>query len=367
MNNFQVLDTKDDIEIEEIESEIDDYDSSPAEYEIATYPADFTLEGLFAKWKSGDITIPRFQRQFVWKQIQASKLIESFLVGLPVPAIFLYTEQKSQKYLVIDGQQRLKSISYFFDGYFGEETEGKRTVFRLKGLSESSRWFNKTFADFDDADKRKLKNSVLRSFIVQQLNPNDDTSIYHIFERLNTGGTLLKNQEVRNCVYGGTFNDLLIELNAYPIWRSIVGKPKFDSRQRDIELILRFFALLNNADKYTKPMKDFLSRFMRRNRNADEQFIFKHKETFVKTCENIINKLGEKPFHVRAGLNSAVYDAVIIAFSKHLDSIPEDILIRYKQQLIENGEFKKMTSGATTDELVIQKRLQLAEQILFKK
>ena len=88
---------KEQIEIEKIESEEDDYISSPPDYEISTYPADFTLEGLHAKWKAGDIEIPKFQRQFVWKQAQASKLIESFLVGLPVPAVFfLYWKKKSK-------------------------------------------------------------------------------------------------------------------------------------------------------------------------------------------------------------------------------------------------------------------------------
>jgi uncharacterized protein with ParB-like and HNH nuclease domain len=132
------------IEIETIESEEDDYISSPPDYEISTYPADFTLEGLYTKWKAGDIVIPKFQRQFVWKQAQASKLIESFLVGLPVPAVFFYTEKKSQKYLVIDGQQRLKSVFYFFEGFFGEENNQRRRIFRLKGMSEKSKWNEKT-------------------------------------------------------------------------------------------------------------------------------------------------------------------------------------------------------------------------------
>ena len=107
-----------DIEFERIPSEEEDYESAPPDYEINTYPADFTLEVLHQKWKAEDIEIPSFQRQFVWKQVQASKLIESFLIGLPVPAVFLYTERKSQKFLVIDGQQRLRSIFYFFEGFF---------------------------------------------------------------------------------------------------------------------------------------------------------------------------------------------------------------------------------------------------------
>src|SRR5438093_7566497 len=108
-----------DIELEEIPSETEDAESTPETFEIATYPADFILEVLDKKWKAGEIEIPPFQRQFVWKLPQAARLIESFMMGLPVPQIFLYTGE-DQKLLVIDGQQRLRSVSYFFEGYFGE-------------------------------------------------------------------------------------------------------------------------------------------------------------------------------------------------------------------------------------------------------
>jgi len=87
--------TPTDLELEPITSEDEDYESAPPDYQILTYPADFTLEVLHQKWKADEILIPDFQRKFVWKQVQASKLIESFLVGLPVPAVFLYTERKS--------------------------------------------------------------------------------------------------------------------------------------------------------------------------------------------------------------------------------------------------------------------------------
>src|SRR5712692_2486466 len=145
-----------DIEFERITSEEEDYESAPPTYEINTYPADFTLEVLHQKWNAGDIEIPRFQRQFVWKQIQASKLMESFLIGLPVPAVFLYTERTTQRFLVIDGQQRLRSVFHFFEGLFGEEKKGKREVFQLRGLSEKSKYFGKTFQDLHEADRRRL-------------------------------------------------------------------------------------------------------------------------------------------------------------------------------------------------------------------
>jgi hypothetical protein len=353
-----------DIEFERITSEEEDAESAPPDYEINTYPADFTLEVLYQKWRAEDIEIPQFQRQFVWKQNQASKLIESFLIGLPVPAVFLYTERASQRFLVIDGQQRLRSVFYFLEGYFGEQKNGKREVFQLTGLSEKSRYYRQTFKELTPADQRKLHNCVLRSFIVQQLNPADDTSIYHVFERLNTGGTFLANQEIRNCVYRGNFRELLQELNALTEWRSIMGKEPIDSRQRDIELILRFFALLDSTH-YEKPMKDFLSRFMHKNRQLGEIVYKQFRELFVATCTAVKASLGERPFHIRRGLNSAVFDSVMVSFAHHLNAIPADIGDRYKQLIEDKTGFLTKVSAGTTDEEVLKDRIRLANQQLF--
>lgn len=353
-----------DLELEPITSEDEDYESAPPSYQISTYPADFTLEVLHQKWKVEDILIPDFQRRFVWKQVQASKLIESFLVGLPVPAVFLYSERKSQKYFVIDGQQRLKSIFYFFEGYFGPETQGARKVFRLAGLSPESPFYNKTHEDLRDEDKRRLKNSVLRSFVVQQLDPADDTSMYHIFERLNTGGTLLTNQEIRNCVYHGSFITMLNEINKNSSWRKILGKDIPDTRRKDIELIVRFFAM-RDVSAYKKPMKDWLSKFMKKNRDAPKDSLDVSRELFLRTCELVVASLGEKPFHVRAGLNTAVFDAVMVAFSNHLSALPEDIADRYRR-LINDSEFERDTKTATTDVDTVKGRLGKAESVLFQ-
>ncbi len=355
---------KTDVELEPIQSEIDDSESSPPVFEIAAYPADFTLEGLDQKLTNGDIKIPSFQRGFVWKLPQASRLIESFMMGLPVPQIFLFTDEE-QKFLVVDGQQRLKTVSYFFEGYFGEPTgRGQRRVFRLQQLSDRSKWYNKTFQDFDDRDKRKLSNTVLRAIIIKQLDPDDDTSIYHIFERLNTGGTQLTGQEVRNCVYNGKLNDFLIELNDYEDWRRILGRPQADSRQKDVELILRYMALFHGQSRYQKPMKDFLSTFMRRNRNPTDDFLRQEKERFTRTCSSVIKSLGERPFNPRTTLNAAVFDSVFIAFARHNANPPSNIGERYKA-LLGNPEFDNCTRSATTDADTVRTRIGLAEGILF--
>ncbi len=352
-----------DLELEPVTSEDDDYTSSPADYQITTYPADFTLEVLHQKWQAGEIIIPDFQRAFVWKVAQSSKLIESFLVGLPVPPVFVYTERQSQNYLVIDGQQRLKSIFYFLEGNLPEASGRKRT-FRLRGLNDDSRFLGKAFNDLMDADQRKLKNAVLRSFVVQQLEPDDDTSIYHIFERLNTGGTLLSNQEIRNCVHSGNFVKFLVRLNANDEWRKILGKSMPDSRKKDIEILLRFFAM-RDISSYQKPMKDFLSKFMSKNRDTPENLLLQSEEVFRNTCAQVLDSLGEKPFHGRSGVNVAVLDSVMVAFSENLASIPDDIRVRYNR-LRDDESFVIRTRQGTTDVSIVRERFNQAKSVLFR-
>ena len=351
------------VELEPVDSEEEDYESAPPDYQIATYPADYTLEVLYQKWRSNEIEIPDFQRGFVWKQTQASKLIESFLVGLPVPAVFFYSERRSHKYLVIDGQQRLKSIFFYFEGYIGPKKGGRQAVFQLKGLDQQSQFHDRAFEDLLEEDQRKLKNAVLRTFIVQQLNPEDNTSMYHIFERLNTGGTLLANQEIRNCIHHGRFSKFLDEINKSNDWRKILGKTQLDTRKRDVELILRFLAM-RNSDSYRKPMKDFLSRFMQKNKNQKKKTLENTRCIFEQTCSAVVSNLGEKPFHIRSGLNAAVLDAVMTAFSRNLDKIPEDIRERY-DELIKDEGFERSTRSSTTDVEVVQARLRQAAKQLF--
>ncbi len=353
------------LHFESVTSELADRQSSPPSYEIATYPADFTLDGLYTQWQQRDIEIPAFQRGYVWSHAQASKLIESFLVGLPVPGIFLYTDRASEKYLVVDGQQRLRSVFFYFEGFFGEEgKKASRTVFRLKGLSDDSPFAGKAFVDLSEPSQRKLKNSVLRAFVIRQLDPHDDTSIFHVFERLNTGGTLLHNQEVRNAISSGPFNDLLHELNGLPRWRHILGKSEPDGRMRDMELILRFFSLRHALDEYEKPLKDFMSRYMRRHANAPAQEIDVYRLEFTQPVDAVHETLGDRPFHLRAGLNSSAFDAVFVAFADNIHAIPPDVNERFRA-LAASQSFQDLIRSGTTDVEQVRRRMALAGRELF--
>lgn len=359
--------TKTDGDFEVLESEEQDRESSPAAYEILSYPADFTLEVLVSKWKKkNEIVVPDFQRRFVWKMTQSSRLIESFLLGLPVPPVFMYLNKDNQL-LVVDGQQRLKTVAYFFEGYFGPDDKKSRPIFRLQGLDEKSPFSNKTYEDIkstNPAAHRRLNDAVLRSFVIKQLDPKDDTSIYYIFERLNTGGTLLHSQEIRNAIYYGPFNEMLRRVNKAEGWRALIGRKTPDDRLRDVELILRFFALQDRWSKYEKPMKEFLNKYMAQARTFSDDKIAESERLFNDTLEVVAGSLGEKPFHVRSGLNIAVFDSVFPAFASHLDNIPKDIKKRYAK-LIKDGEFNDLSQYRTSDTEVVKERRKLANKILF--
>ncbi len=126
----------------------DDNEVTPIKYDITSYGADFDVEGLINRIKRGDVFIPKFQRDYVWNQVEASRFIESLLLGLPVPGIFLAKEKNSNKLLVIDGQQRLLSLQYFFDGIFKPESNTiTRRVFSLQKVQPQFR--ERTFEQLD--------------------------------------------------------------------------------------------------------------------------------------------------------------------------------------------------------------------------
>jgi len=356
-------------EIEEelkVEPDESGEDEVSVEYDIATYPSDFTLSGIWDKWKAKDITIPDFQREFVWSIKQSSLLIDSFLLGLPVPPVFFYIDEEN-KNLVIDGHQRILSIVFFFEGYFGSESlKGKRQVFRLTGLDENNPYHKKTFAELDESDQRKLKDAVLRAINVRQLAPEGErTSIYYIFERLNTGGTPLKPQEIRNCVYRGNIVDELRELNKDENWRKILGKTSYDKHQKDIELVLRVFALSRPSSEYEKPMKEFLNKAMSQNRKASSNEFKQFQNRFSKTAEVIVEKLGEKPFHVRGPLNTSVLDSVFCTILSNIEHVPPDLKERFIK-LKDNYDFDESTRTATTDTKILDARFDKAKTCLIE-
>jgi len=335
-------------------------------YDIASYPSDLTLAGIRDMWDQGDIIIPDFQRNYVWNIKQASLLIESFLLGLPVPQVFFYLNEEN-KSLVIDGQQRIVSVIYFLEGYFGDETtQNRRQVFRLTGLDERSRFANKKYDELDDASQRKLRQSVLRAINIRQLSPkHENTSIYHIFERLNTGGTPLKAQEIRNCVFRGELTTKLKSLNADPNWRSLLGKQKFDKHQKDVELLLRVFSLSGGHwKKYEKPMKEFLNVAMSTEKLGSSKRVADFVKVFPTAVKRLVDTLGDKPFHIRGPLNASALDAVLVTIIDNINRVPKNLTERY-QELLSDNQFTAATFSGTSDVNVLQNRFKAAHATLI--
>jgi hypothetical protein len=360
MNTAQAL-RDDELEVRE---ESEDNEVSIA-YDIAAYPSDLTLSVVHEMWKAGDIVIPDFQRNYVWGIKQASLLIESFLIGLPVPQVFFYVDE-TNKNQVIDGQQRITSVVHYLDGYFGSENiQGRKQVFRLQGLDEKAPYANKRFEDLTESLQRKLKFAVLRAINIRQLNPKGEaTSIYHIFERLNTGGTPLKPQEIRNCVFRGGLVSILRKLNEDENWRKIIGKSTLDKHQKDVELILRIFGLAYFFDDYDKPMKEFLSRTMSREKSGTSRFAISLQENFSRVASVIVSAFGERPFHIRGPLNSSALDAVFATLLGHQGKLPSDLSKRY-QELKEDDTFNRTTFYSTSDLAFVKDRFDVTRAILL--
>ena len=347
---------EDELLIEETEP-TDDDEPQNIRYEITSYPTDFTVKALYEKWKSSQLVIPEYQRRYVWNLRQASRLIESFLLGLPIPQVFLYRERTSPKLIVVDGHQRLGTIAHFYCGKF---PDGRG--FRLRGVN--SMWEGKAYCDLVEDDQLTLDDSTLRAIVIRQIQPNDNSSIYQIFERLNTGGTQLNAMEIRRAIHRGEANVLLDKLNENEDWRDLIGMPKPDPRFRDVEILLRVLALAENWRNYSKPMNKFITDYMEFLDKSDADKIAYLEQQFAKACHVVRAELGEKPFHLHGQrLNRAALDAVIACSLESVDSLNPDISGAY-EGLQENDAFMAAVTYATSDVLVVKERFELVHSVL---
>lgn len=344
----------------EVKEEMDEV--TPYRYTVSSYGADYTVDSLVKRINAGDIYIPPFQRSFVWTYAQASRFIESLLLGLPVPGIFLSKEFETGKHIVIDGQQRLRTLQFFYNGLFGEKKEGEKRKLKTFALKQVQEEFDGlTYETLKVEDRRRLDDSIIHTTIVRQEKPEaDSSSIFYVFERLNTGGTYLQPQEIRACIYQGRFDELLEQLNQYPTWRTIYGSKKPSNRLRDQELILRFFALYYNWDTYVEPMKTFLNLFMNRNR----KLTIHNKETLTNLFTNTIDAASRfensKAFRLEKVLLASLFDAGMVGLAKRLERGPiTDFEAAYDQylNLVSDPDYNKLLTRATANEKNVKERI----------
>lgn len=353
----QEVDQLPQVQIEDARTSEGEIEVAPLGYVISSYGADYTVDGLVKRIREGSVYVPEFQRGFVWDIKDASRFVESLLLGLPVPSIFLSKEADTGKLLVVDGQQRLLSLRYFYDGIW----EPTKREFTLKGVDPN--FEGRTYKRLRDEDRRRLDDAILHVTVFKQDEPSEDQSgVYQVFERLNSGGKKLTPQEIRSAVHhSGSMRTLLHDLNLTVEWRAIYGPE--DPRLRDQELILRFLAFFYDAESYKSPLVTFLNGFMGRNKNLDASRAGAMGKIFVDTISLVHNAIGKVAFRPVRALNAAVFDSVMVGLARRLIRATVADLVDLKErydQLLHNQAFLDACGRGTAGEERVKTRIDLA-------
>ncbi|MCY4548448.1 MAG: DUF262 domain-containing protein [Defluviicoccus sp.] len=345
---------------EGIEDDSEGESTSKASYTIRSYGADYTVDSLVKRMDTGAFIVPNFQRRFIWSKTHASRFIESLLMGLPVPGIFLYKRHQDGKHLVIDGQQRLRTLHSFYKGVYREEK------FRLNGVREP--WNGQTYDELDPDDQLRLDDSIVHAIIFSQESPKDTIdSIHFVFERINSGGIRLSAQEIRNCIAEGEFTKLTSQLNQHQSWRQIYGRPSL--RSKDQELITRVLAFLERGNKYERPMATFLTNFTKDMNQANAKKLDSLKRIFEETSDLCWEALGGSAFRPVRALNAAVLESVMSALAKRLrkrEPPPSSAAVKKAYDgLLASPKFREGWERATADDEVVKVRVKEAREVFL--
>lgn len=372
-------------------------DGYVAEYDITAVPNDFNVAVIVSFIDSGSIRIPGFQRNFVWDLARSSRLIESLLLGLPVPQVFLYQQDKAPL-LLIDGQQRLMTLYYFVKGRFpkrdarariralfdeagslGEQVLQDDDLFSDFRLSlktpdgepgAQSPFHGKKYATLEDQQTLNLR--TVRNVVIKQIRPTDDhSSMFEVFNRLNSGGVNLSAQELRMSLYDSEFLRQLLRMNGSFTWRRLLQRDEPDVRFKDVEILLRSFALLLWIDEYRPSMIKFLNRFAGHcKRNFDRHMIDTVELLFGKFLDACA-ELPDRAFMVNGSsrFNMPLFEVVFAELLRPQladSSVPVKALSLQNITAIDHDpRFREALKEGTTKPDKVKARLESARNILF--
>jgi Protein of unknown function DUF262 len=334
---------------------------------VITQPYDLIVESLIDQIKNGTIFLrplserPNFQRRYVWTDVLASRLVESILLNVPIPPCYL-SQNEDFELDVIDGQQRLFSIYRFFDNRF--KLSGLEVLKDINGLY---------FHEIPQKLQRQLKTHTLRCILIT--NESHPEIKFDVFERLNTNTAPLNSQELRNCIYRGSLNDLLKDSAEYKPWLNILGKKQPDKRMRDEELILRFFAFnIHGLDSYKTPQKHWLNDAAKAGKKYPPEKI-SELDAIWKNAIDISLKWFEAhecfrrlPSDKSRTINRALFDLIMHTASqadkKSADQYRERIRQQFINLITEHAEFQDLISRAVDHTKRTRRRFEIWNNVI---
>lgn len=327
---------------------------------------DITVRQLFDMIQEGLIDIaPEYQRHFVWDEVRQSQLIESLILGIPVPNLFMATNRDSS-WEVIDGLQRLTTVVNFLgDDVLIKKTNSNGTKLKLKGLEKLDS-LNSSF--FEDLPKSIQLMFMTRPVRVTVLNDRSDFELrYDLFERLNTGGVTLHPQEIRNCVYLGKFKDFLEECAENQDFLDVVKMTKNAERTGNREeLVLKFFAYFEDRENFVHSVKEFLNDYMAKKTESFPE-INDYRNLFQETFGRLKDLLPQGIVRGnRTNITPLVlFEAISIGTADLIAAGNQNLLDAAKlQTVLNNSELTKLTTGATNSRNKLVQRIEFVKEYL---
>lgn len=336
---------------------------------LQTDKLDMSFGEIMNMYERNEIIInPDFQRLYRWTDYQKTRFIESVIIGIPIPPIFV-AEDSQGRWEVVDGLQRLSTIFSFFGV--------------LKNMPEKNNWMLgagdmiQTLDGFTcDTLPLKIQLNIKRaSFRIEIIKWNSQYDLrFELFNRLNTGGTPLTNQEIRNSLYrsiSSKFNDYLKELSAYQNFVDVVDIPQEKIAQLYLEeLVLRFLSLYRNRQHVNKSIALHMTNFMKQCVENDNFKYDQYSQIFKKTFD-ILRRVGTGIFNsANREFSTAIYDTTTIGIAEniHLYSEKKPVVIKEKINEVKSDEvYQKMVrSGGNNSVQRVKKRLEFANSIFGK-
>ncbi len=316
---------------------------------------DITVQQLLSMVESGSINVaPAYQRQYRWDSLRQSRFVESIFLGIPIPNLFMAANADGTWELV-DGVQRLSTLVHFAGTDVARKKLGMSSRLSLEGLEKLSAFTG----TFDQLVQSVQLHFLLRPIKVTTLSDKSDMIVrFDLFERLNTGGVALTDQEIRSCVFRGPFNDLLERLAKHPSFKKVVRIP--DSKEKDgtrEDYVLRFFAYLHSYKKFDHSVVDFLNDYMKA---SSQSFDFTAGELLFKKTFDLLEKALPKGItRGRRVTPVNLYEAVAVGAALAIKKTGA-IRAAGAATWIESADMTQLTTGATNDRKRVTGRIEFA-------